>query len=284
MKINDYPNLLIVTKLVEPIDISIKSVSEIKTHLRPDLEKIFIYGVFVLAVSRIEIMLSDILKYYLMCFPQKLSTEFGFDKDEFFKNYFTLLETTTDKYLYNLSYKSLEEHLNKFLKHLSIEWSDFQNSIGKDLQAIKSNRNSLLHTGKTVRVDDRKKQIDYDYVVQSTDKIISFKKELKERITEKYKDYTKINANKRLWQYLFKSPVMPYDDYWHYHKSKDHIFALKKGRYENNLSGSERMLLELWRSHFNGACINGFNMKSLDGATREKAMFFMSIAGDFSFE
>jgi len=282
MKIDDYPNLLIVTKLVKPIDISIKNINEMRKHLRSDLEELFIHGAFVLAVSRIEVMLSDVLRYYLICFPQKLSTDFRFDKAEFLENQFTFLETAVDKYLYNLFYKLFGDYLNKFLQHLSIEWNDFQDSLGNELQAIKNNRNLLLHTGNAVRADNNR-PIDYDYVVQSIDKILSVEEELKKRITEKYKDYTKISANKRLWQYMFTTPIMPYDDYWHYDESKDHIFALNRSRYENNLSGSEKMLLELWRSHFNGTCIERFNMKNLVGTTREKAMFFMSIAGDFSF-
>lgn len=283
MNIDDYPNLLIVTKVVKPIDISINNINEIRKHLRSDLEEVFIHGVFVLAVSRIEIMLYDVLKYYLICFPKQLSTEFRFDKDEFFEDYFTLLETTIDRYLYSLSYKSLEEHLNKFLNHLSIEWNDFQDSVGKDLYWIKGSRNLLLHTGNAVRADNNG-PIDYDYVVQSIDKILGFEEELKKRITEKYKEYTIINANKKLWQYMFKSPIMPYDWYWCYDESKDHIYALKHSEYEDGLSGSEKMLLELWRSHFNHSSIESFNMKHLVGTTRKKAMFFMSIAGDFSFE
>jgi len=283
MQINDYPNLLMVSKLIEPIDILTKNINEIRKHLRSDLEVLFIHGAFVLAVSRIEVMLSDVLRYYLICFPQKLSTDFKFDKEEFLENQFTFLETAVDKYLYNLFYKPLGDYLDKFLQHLSIEWNDFQDSLGNSLQAIKNNRNSLLHTGKANRTDNDG-QIDYDYVVQSIDEILNFEEELKKRIAEKYKEYTKINANKRLWQYMFKSPVMHYDWYWHYDESKDHIFGLKHSEYEDGLASSEKMLLELWRSHFNGSSIESFNMKHLDGTNRAKAMFFMSIAGTFSFE
>jgi len=285
MEIEHYPNLLVVTKLVRPIDISINYVRKIKSHLRPDLEEVFIYGVFVFSVASIEVMLSDVLKYYLTHFPQKLSTDFKFDKDEFFENYFTLLETAIDRYLYNLSYKSLEEHLNKFLNHLSIEWNEFQDSFGKDLQEIKTARNLLLHTGKAVRGGKNGDlPVDYDYVVQSIDKILSFEEELKKRISEKYKEYTKINANKKLWKYMFKTPLMAsYDDYWLYDESEDSIPGLKRSQYEDGLSSSETMLLELWRSHFSGAHIKNFNMKHLDRTNREKAMFFLSIAGEFSF-
>lgn len=283
MNIDEYPNLLIVTKLVEPIDISIKNINGIRKHLRSDLEELFIQGAFVLAVSRIEVMLSDVLKYYLICFPQKLSTDFRFDKGEFLENQFTFLETAVDKYLYNLFYKPLGDYLNKFLQHLSIEWNDFQESLGNDLQTIKNNRNLLLHTGNAVQADNDG-PIDYDYVVQSIDKILCFEEELKKRITEKYKEYTKINANKKLWQFMFHTPLLLYDNYWYYDESTDRITGLKRNKYESDLASSEKMLLDLWRSQFNSSSIESFKMRHFDDNNREKVMFFMFIARDFSFE
>jgi len=235
-----------------------------------------------------EVMVSDVLRYYLINFPQKLSTTFKFEKDEFFENHFGLLERGIDKYIYALSYESFESYFKKLLKHLSIEWNDFQDSFGKDLQEIKDDRNLLLHNGKAVHESrSGQSKINYDYVVGSIDKIINFEEELKKRINEKYKEYTKINANKKLWQFMFKSPVMAYDDYWRYDEIKDRIYALKKSKYEDGLSGSETILLGLWRNHFNygdGSRMKNFNMKHLVGATREKALFFLSIAGEFSFE
>jgi len=288
MEIKDYPNLLIATNLIKPIDISSKYLCKAKNSLRHDTEQIFVHGVFVLSIASMEVMVSDVLRYYLINFPQKLSTTFKFEKDEFFENHFGLLERGIDKYIYALSYESFESYFKKLLKHLSIEWNDFQDSFGKDLQEIKDDRNLLLHNGKAVHESrSGQSKINYDYVVGSIDKIINFEEELKKRINEKYKEYTKINANKKLWQFMFKSPVMAYDDYWRYDEIKDRIYALKKSKYEDGLSGSETILLGLWRNHFNygdGSRMKNFNMKHLVGATREKALFFLSIAGEFSFE
>lgn len=295
MKVDEYPNLLIVTKLVESIGISMNKIREIRKLLHPDTEEVFIQGGFVLSVASMEIMMSDILRYYLICFPQKLSTDFKFEKAVFFKKHFNLLEETIEKHLYGLFYKSFEDYFNNFLNYLSIEWEGFWESLGKYLQEIKCTRNSLLHNnlvnydrylecaGIAARSFGRLK-IDYSYATNSLEKIIEFEECLEKLIFEKYQEYTKINANKRLWQFMFETPIMPYDDYWRYDKSKDHIFAMRRGRYEDDISSSEKMLLELWRSHFNRTGIENFNMKHLVGAAREKAMFFISIAGEFLFE
>lgn len=293
MEINDYPKLLIVTKLVEPIDISMNKVAEIRSLLRSDTEEVFIQGVFVLAVSSMEVMISDVLRYYLIGFPQKLSTDFKFEKIEFFKNYFTLLEKIVENHLYKISYESFEAYYNRFLKYLSIEWSDFHDSFGKYLQEIKATRNLLLHNNlvyndryiESAGIAARENPIvDYDYAINSISIIYEFENKLKNYVSEKYKEYTKINANKKLWQFMFQTPLMAsYDDYWYYDINKDSITALKKCSHESSLASSETMLLELWRSQFNGSPIKNLTIRHLDGINREKAMFFISIAGDFSF-
>ena len=124
--------------------------------------------------------------------------------------------------------------------------------------------------------------IDYDTVAI----LLEFEAQLKMRLTAKYKEYTKINANKRLWRFLFKTPVMPYDDFWQYDEKFDHIYALKKGKYEGSLSNSETLLLSLWRAHFNGTgeYMTRFNMVHFGSSYQEKVLFFLSIAAEFPFE
>ena len=277
-QISGFPQQKLVTKLIKPIDISLKHLHDAKDSLKHDTEQLFVHGVFVLSVASMETMLSDVLRYHLVKFPQTLSMDFKFEKEEFFESHFNLLERGIDKYIYGLSYESFDSYFKKFLKCLSIEWNNFQDSYGKDFQKIKKNRNLLLHDGNVVHEKTKQSKINCDYVIESIDKIINFEGKLKRYIYDKYKEYTKINANKRLWEFMFKTLLMPYDDYWHYDELKDHIYGLKKSRYENDLSGSETMLLELWRSQFNGSPIKYFNMKHLVGEVREKAMFFLSIA------
>jgi hypothetical protein len=79
---------------------------------------------------------------------------------------------------------------------------------------------------------------------------------------------------------------MPFDDFWHVDQKADHIFALKKGKYEEGLSDSEKLILGLWRAHFNGTgeYLTRFNMRSFDETRRQQVLYFLSIAPEFSFE
>lgn len=79
---------------------------------------------------------------------------------------------------------------------------------------------------------------------------------------------------------------MPYDDFWHYDEKTDHIYALKEGKYEANLSNSETLLLSLWRAHFNGSGehMRRFNMVHFDSRYTENILFFLAIAAKFPLE
>ncbi len=211
------------------------------------------------------------------------------------------LNKSIENYIISLSYKSYREYFDVFIEQLSLEWKDYYEDIGKYIQEIKATRNLLLHNNlivneqylesagieKRAKPEGDKLSVQYDYVLFSIKLIIKFEKLLKNKISEKYKEYTKINANKRLWEFLFKSPVMPFDDYWEYDEKSDHIIAFKKGKHEGALSGSETALLGLWRTHFAGSGydhLKHFHIRRFDNVNREKVLFFLSIAHKFNFE
>ncbi len=296
MKIKDYPNLLIVNRLVRPIEISHTKLIQIREHLNPELDKVLMHGIFVLAVASTEVMLSDILKYLLSSIPQKLpEKEFKYDKETFFENYFDLLKKSTENYVKSLSYKSFENFSDKFIEHVGIDWPKFHNDIGKYIQEIKATRNLLLHNN--LVINDQYKEsagelkrrnivVDYQYVCSAVDLFIKYEDILKEKIINKYKSYTKIKANKELWSFLFNSPVMQFDDYWHYNEENDDIIGFKEGKHEGALSGSETAMLGLWRTHFHGSGgdhLKHFHIRKFDNIHREKVMLFLTIAYDFSF-
>lgn len=287
MSIEDYPNLLILSKLIKPIDRSVKNIREWKAKLSPDMEKVFASGVFVMSVASMECMMLDVLKYYLKNFPQKLpASEFKYSKEDFLANYSDLLEKITENHVATLSFGSFENLCGKLLEYLSIEWEGFQESLGKQIGDIKGKRNSLLHKDLIARdhyfeQDSEKIKVDYGYALQSIELILRFEAALKERILSKYSAYTKINANKRLWKFMFTTPLMQYDDYWVYDEQDDSILAFKECEDEKGLSGSETVLLGLWRNQFTRDYdMKNFNMRSL---SPRKVRFFISIAGDFDF-
>jgi hypothetical protein len=292
MDIRDYPNLLVISKLVKPIERSTNSIHKWRERIRPETDEVFLSGILVMSVASMECMISDVLTYYLKNFPQKLpSSEFNYDKEEFFEHHFRFLDKAIEDYVVGLSYKSFPAQLNKFLGLMSVEWEQFEDTFDNQLQEIKKRRNSLLHDSpddydySEAEARTRPKpQITSEYVRESTRLILGFEDALKERLLSKYSSYTKINANKKLWAFMFSSPIMLYEDYWSYDESKDSISAYKKGPYEQQISHSEAALLGLWRNHFTGTCeMKEFNMKLFDGTNRQKVLFFLSITGDFEF-
>jgi hypothetical protein len=222
-----------------------------------------------------------------------------YSKDEFFNYYFRLIDATAEKCVKSLSYKSFEEYFKYYLETLSLDWPSFNQDCGDNIKEIKATRNLLLHNdlivndnyleqaGKQCRASSKgyRIKVDFLYVHDCIEVILNFENHLRSKILEKYKEYTKVSANRRLWSFMFHSPVLQYDDYWDVNEEKDSIFAMKQSRYVNNLSNSERLLLGLWRSHFNMSSkyLEGFNMRHFDPVHQEKIMFFLSIAPEFSF-
>ncbi|KAF0218694.1 MAG: hypothetical protein FD174_2787 [Geobacteraceae bacterium] len=218
MRVEDYPNLMILKTLTAPIVTSEKRLQEIATHIADSKIEVVGHGLFVLAVSSVEVMISDVLNYFLRSFPQKLpSNEFKFDKDTFFENYFLLLNKAVDSHINGLSYKSFEDFFRKCLEYLAIDWPDFFKTFGNQIKEIKATRNLLLHNNLVVNdqyldsagpskresTSGRHLSVNMDYLKRSLDVLLRFEDQFKGRLNDKYRDYSKINANKTLWNFLF---------------------------------------------------------------------------------
>ena len=114
MKTEDFPILLMKGRLVAPIDRSLKNLEGARSRVAPTTDEIILNGLFVMTVSFMEVMLSDVLNYFLRSFPQKIPiTEFKYDKDTFFSNYFALISLSAGGFVNSLSYKSFEDYLKK---------------------------------------------------------------------------------------------------------------------------------------------------------------------------
>jgi hypothetical protein len=295
MRVEDYPNLMVLERLIYPIDLSVNRLKEISSHVPDTKAEVIMHGLFVMAVASMEVMISDVLQYFLSSFPMKLpASEFKFEKDTFFENYFELLRKAIDAHINSLSYKSFEDFFNKLLEYLSLDWSDFRQTFGDDIKEIKATRNLLLHNNLVVNdqykdtagIKKRERPlVNKPYLQGTLQVLLNIEEGLRQRLLEKYKEYTMINANRRLWSFLFDSTLMPYDNFWHYDEITDKIIALKKG-HEKHLSSSELLMLSLWRSHFTfgeEAIIKNFYMRKFDSHNREKVLFFLSVASDFPF-
>lgn len=115
MDLNSYPNLLMKKRLVRPIVLSIDKIQNAREHIKINLPDILMHGIFVMIVSSMEIMLSDSLKYFLRYFPQKLDgKDLKYSKDEFFNNYFRLIDATAEKCVITQSYKSFDDYFKYY--------------------------------------------------------------------------------------------------------------------------------------------------------------------------
>ena len=252
-------------------------------------------------MSYFEVGLADCLRYYLTHFPQKLKgEELKFPKDRFVREQFSLLEHAIDAFIQNATYKSFEEYLGLAKDVLSIEPAVPQETLDLVME-FRARRNLLLHA--QLVVSDRylasagplgkpssrgkKLKMECDYVADGLAKVSAIVAAIRTTLEAEYSLYTKIHAARELWRYLFQSPIMKFEDYWRFDEVKDHIYAYKSPDNEDMISGSERLILGLWRSHFTyntRDALNGFNMRLFDETHRTRVLYFLSWAPDFSFE
>lgn len=301
MKAGDLPNLLIVRNLLAPIDRSATDVQKAMVYCTPTTDPFLLRGLFVIALSFMEAMLTDVLEYFLTSFPLKIpSNEFKYEKDVYFTSYRDLTAKTVERYLNSLAYRSFEDHFTAFLELTSIHNSSVLQTHVGNLKEARATRNVLLHNSllannlylasagdlrRTSRAGERL-ECDHPYVTRTIETISAFAIDLRKSLSEKYSEYTKIRANKELWNFMFKSPIMQYDDYWVYSVEEDSIPAFKYSDRENQLANSERLLLALWRSHYGGSgneAMQSFNMKHFDNRNQAKILYFLSIAESFPF-
>ena len=297
MRLRETPNLLILKNLLRPADAATAGLSAIASEAKePDLADVVCHGLLVLAVARVETMLSDTLKYYLSVIPQKINKEsLSVTKDEFLAHRFDLIDIQIEKLLHHLFYKPIDGVLGYFCCTLSLGAEP--NALSAHLREIKATRNVLLHNnlvsnsayleaaGENQRVDEPGKKLDINqsYLKSSLDALSSFVAEVGHLIRSKYRDYTKLAAIRQLWDFTFKSPVMPFDDFWCVDEKADSISSWKRGKYEDGLSSSETVFLNVWRAHFNGYTpgLKPITMYTLDDDHQAKLLYLLSVFRHF---
>ena len=175
-----------------------------------------------------------------------------------------LINIEVEKMVQSLSYKNLNAYLEEFISITSIE--PFDESLINQLIERKATRNLLIHNdlifngiydeaaGPLKRSPNYNGYLSFDllYINETVHYIEQVFIHIEKSLTNRFSQYTKVNALKNLWNYLFHSPVLRFDDYWEYDDQR--IISLKKNhvkRMLDNLSSSERKLLAIWLIHFN---------------------------------
>ena len=263
------PSLLVAKVLIRPFDQAIVTIEEIGEKAKLALDSSFeMQGYFVLSVAALESALSESYLYFLKNHPESADIppfQVGIDDLLTATLPIDLIQERVERDALSQAYGRFKDQLSRFMRALRIVDPSIDQDLIDRIIEIKETRNLVLHN--RLRVNRlyevragrfRRRSggldplpLDVAYVCASLGSLKRLILELRERMSKQYAEYTKIAAVRRLWKYIFSSPVMPFDEFWILDESEDEVAAMKHGQHETTLSSSERMFLAVWRSHFN---------------------------------
>ncbi|MBD1434614.1 hypothetical protein H8B06_17445 [Sphingobacterium sp. DN00404] len=262
------PNLLVYDDLIEPILNGIGELNKIKEHYQtqPISTDFIDKGIFAYVIALFEGSINECIERYLFSFPEKLP-KIRLDsekyKNELLSGDFTyeFIAHLISTYISESSYDNTGKLLQAYSELLEI--GDLSSLYSKRLREKKARRNSLIHnnlkvdlkyiwtTGADPRNKGKYMRINQGYVLEAIDDVSAILNKILEELEKKYSSYTILNAVKQVWNYLFSSPIMQFDDYWG--TTNDMLFlkpeTIKK--YYKSLSSSERSLLFYFVQNYN---------------------------------
>ena len=242
-----------VTALITKRKIEINSYEKIL--MRTD-EK-YIEPIFVYSYSIFESTITEILRYYFNAFPEKIDKNISIGKEELLSTSMThdILLSYVEEYIRKYSSKALSEYLHFFEKTLDIK-------ISLDLllvDKISNQRNIIMHDSfkrdlLSLYIYNEKLPCSNRAVLQSH---VRFLNELldiiNDKICSKYAAYTKERLVRCVWNSVFSSPILRFDDIWNF----DTNGALSIRNFEaikekvKDISRTERLFLAIIFQQFN---------------------------------
>ena len=291
------PILLFFENLVEPIQITKAELDLIENEMALLNKEFLRKGVFAYIFALFETSLSDCLKRYLNEFPAKLpihDLSMKNRKNDFIKGIFTykLLESMIDDYIITISYGKTKTFLAKLCELLSID--DVSNAFSDGLNEKKERRNLLLHNNLIINnkyientdssKNDRghKLKITKEYLIETIKEIRELLSIVESSLFNKYSKYTKCKVIKDIWNYLFDSPILKFEDHWIIKNNEivGYNTATAK-KWANNFSGSEKTLLALFLQNFSPGIIDSFSkfndLSMFVSITGEKVAFIVEV-------
>ncbi|ROR29203.1 hypothetical protein EDD66_103138 [Mobilisporobacter senegalensis] len=183
-----------------------------------------------------------------------------------------MIEHVAEKYVINAAYKSLDEYLKIFCELLGVE--NIDKITADNLIEKKASRNLLTHNnmkvnskyiksaGKNRRSDKVGTVliINISYLEDTINTIIEVLNKILVNITTKYKAYTRKKLLIDVWNFLFDSPMLKFDDYWTIDSKTSYIsFNSEKAEsYISNLSSYETTMLSIWMQQFSQTLASDF--------------------------
>lgn len=190
-------------------------------------------------------------------------------------------------------YKNLTDIITNFIKITGINENFISKGDINILKEIKASRNLLFHNNLIInnkyvetagpnyrdKIIGNRLEINLEYFNQSLISIKDVLTKIKSELSIKYSSYTKINATRSLFKYIFTTQRINFDEYFAVSIDEDEILALNENiPHIDNFSKSERFFLNIWLAHFTS---NNFEFEwgmfySLDPYSKEKLKYLIS--------
>lgn len=223
---------------------------------------------FIYSYSVFESVITEILRYYFVAFPEKLDKTISIDKEIIINNSITneLLIEIINSYIRRYSSDKLYAYLSFFSKNLSI--NILENISEEAISNISKSRNIIVH-------DNYRKKLFFGHIYNisvsndiSISDIIGYSGIfinilgiIRSEIIRVYKGYTKEKLMRSVWDYAFNTSLLRFDDIW----SFDDSGALRINKIENikenisSISKSEHLLLAVFLQQYNEDINNVLN-------------------------
>ena len=290
------PILLFFENLVEPIQTTKVELDLIENEMALINKEFLRKGVFAYIFALFETSLSDCLTRYLYELPAKLPIDdFSLKnrKTDFIKSTFTykLIESMIDDYLITISYGKLKTFLTKFCDLLSID--DVSNAFPEGLHEKKERRNLLLHNNLIINnkyIENTgsknnkglKLSISTEYLIETIKEIRELLSSVESSLFNKYSKYTRYKVIKDIWNYLFDSPILRFENHWIIKNNEIVGYNTETAeKWANNFSGSEKTLLALFLQNFSPGIVDNFlkfdDLSMIVSISNEKVAFIVEV-------
>lgn len=254
--------------LEQKIKNSVKEMEEILNHVDDNSTEIILRSVFSYGVSHFENILMLIIKEIYTAYPDRVaSKEFKMSKEQIISEK-DILEMFIDNSINNIAYKDLDTFLKKYSE--ITRTPIISEEIVDRLIEIKETRNLIIHNNLKVntiylskcadntfcRADEndlgKSLKLDKKYVYDSLEFCKNVIAEtLLPNLNKEYRTMTQEKAMETVWNRLFNSSILKFEDYWEF-DDNGNIDSCLQTKIKRSFSTTEQLLFAKIMIHYTG--------------------------------
>ncbi|SHK84595.1 hypothetical protein [Hespellia stercorisuis] len=240
------------------IDTLINGKTKDITQTISDMNENSIKSSFLYSYSTFESIITEILRYYLIAFPEKMDKNFSIEKQELlsFSSTHDIILHSVNRYIRKYSCETLLEYLFFFRDILSIDITIDE----KLTKIISKTRNTITHDDANsellfMHLQQKTKPLNYHDIVAYMTYLINLSAKIQLKINSKYKKYTYEHLLRNIWSFSFSSPLLDFDKIWNFDNAGTLLIKDLK-QVKRNISGisqSEHLFLAIFLQQYNNS-------------------------------